>query len=103
MALYCRMSGVEAVAEASAGDSAIDSGAASASGAASGSGAGSGIDAAGLKRRRDPIDRQHVRSQAVAHTVLLRKIGYIPEAVDHDLVQSAIDELFIPEKALPVL
>src|ERR1700730_4899263 len=63
----------------------------------------SGIDAAGLKGGRYAIDSQHVRSHPVTHIVLLRKIDDIPEAVDHDLFQAAIDELFVPEEALPVL
>src|ERR1700680_2670397 len=63
----------------------------------------SGIDAADLKGRRYAIDSEHVRSHPVTHIVFLCKTDNIPKAVDHDLVQAAIDELLVPEEALAVL
>src|ERR1700680_2656740 len=98
MALYCRMSGVDAVSGATSWSTAT-----SGPGAVPASGPTSSIDAADLKGGCHAVDGQHVRSHPVTHTVFLRKTYNIPEAVDHDLVQAAVDQLFVPEKALPIL
>ena len=57
----------------------------------------------GSESGSDAIDGQHVRGQAIVHGVLVREANHVVEAVDHDFVQASVDELLVPEEALPIL
>src|SRR5581483_12166907 len=91
MAWYCRMSGVEA-ASTDGGEAPWDKPTSP-----------SGIDAAGLQSRSDSINGQHIGRQPVTNVVLFRVGQDVTKTVHHDLFQAAVDQLLIPEEALPVL
>src|SRR5258708_16285508 len=61
------------------------------------------VDAAQLKRTGHPIDRQHVRRDAIVDLVRFGVAYHFIEGVFHHIVQALIDLALAPEEALAVL
>src|SRR5712691_7706046 len=61
------------------------------------------IDAAGERRLRDAMHRDHVRGRAHVDLVLLRHVENVVERLDHDLLEARVDRRLAPEEVLEVL
>src|SRR5712692_35649 len=62
-----------------------------------------GVNPAELQRKRDAVNRQHVRGDAVVHVMRVGIAHHFVEAVLNDVLQAPVDLVFAPEKPLPVL
>src|SRR5689334_3426358 len=61
------------------------------------------VDAAKAVYGGNTADRQHVRRRAHVHSVLARKLEHVGKAPRHDLGETIVHRLFVPEIAAAVL
>ncbi len=62
-----------------------------------------GVNSAFFQRKRDAVDRQHVRRDAVIHAVSFGVAHHFVETVLHHVLQAFVHFAFAPEKSLAVL